>query len=138
MQLIYNFDLVSSQGFVIWGLLLEEGHSLYVPPKKRTGATQFSPDAVQRTRQIANMRIHVGMWLFRVLDLIFNTTYCADSRSLFLGAERAIRQIKSFKILAKPVIAERKDVISDIFFVCASLCNFVYPPLMNNTKKHTL
>lgn len=71
------------------------GIDIYIPPFKR--GQQLSASDVVTTRKIAGARIHV---------------------------ERAIRRIKEFHFLDKPIPINMLDIADSIFRTCAFLCNF--------------
>ena len=88
---------MADKGFTIADLLAARGVSLNIPPVKTQD--QLTDQELLETRRIASVRIHV---------------------------ERAIRRIKSFKIL--DVIQNCMAGITDqIFVVCTFLTNFHKP-----------
>ncbi len=97
-------DIMVDRGFTLWNLLRDTDIGVFVPPKRNRGEDKLSADNVRRTRTIANYRIHV---------------------------ERAMKDIKVFKILGRKQRVVQIDVIGSIFQVCAYLTNWLYPPLIS-------
>lgn len=103
LDIISEGDVVmADKGFTIGDLLAKRGASLQIPPflsKK----TQFQPDDIASTQQIARVRIHV---------------------------ERAIGRVKQFHILDPVIPISLSSSVSTIFRVCCFLSN-LNPPLVN-------
>ena len=96
LELLERDDQVmADRGFQITEDLLLKFCSLAVPPGART-KTQFSEKEVAKTKQIANLRIHV---------------------------ERAINRIKTYRILKSPLPLTMLHCVDDIIKSCAALSN---------------
>ena len=87
-------SVMADKGFTIEDIL-PLGVSLNIPPFLGE-ATQMSGEDVVRTQEIASLRIHV---------------------------ERAINKIKNFHIWSKVIPLHQFGVISQMWSVCAILCN---------------
>lgn len=94
--------ILADKGFEIKNILEDIGIELNIPTFKVTGM-QFQDNEVEYIRKIAHERIHV---------------------------ERAIRRIKTFKILSSRIPIILLGSINQIYTVCALLTNFM-PPLRN-------
>ena len=88
-------EVMADRGFQIKEDLLLIFCSLTVPPGARA-KTQFLPDEVKKTKEIANLRIHV---------------------------ERAINRIKTYRILKSVLPIKTIHCIDDIALSCAALAN---------------
>ena len=89
--------LMADKGFKIEESVEEIGLTLNIPPFASSG-TQMSENDVLFTRKIAKHRVHV---------------------------ERAIRRIKSFKILSNQFQVVHMTTVNQIWNVCAFLTNFM-------------
>ena len=98
----YGDVVMADKGFTIAEDLLVRHCQLYIPPGKR-GQEQMSKAEVNKTKEIANLRIFV---------------------------EQAIRRLKTFRIIKHEVPIVLVDKIDDIVTICAALCN-LYPKLVN-------
>ena len=94
--------LMADRGFDIGDECAAHGIDLNIPPF-RYGRGQLSACEVVQTRRIASLRIHV---------------------------ERAINQIKRFRILESTVPISMASTIDQIFYVCCMLTKF-RPPLIS-------
>ena len=88
--------IMADRGFLIEDLARPYNISVNVPPFTG-GKEQFTPHEVALGRRIANTRIHV---------------------------ERAIGQIKEYKLLSHILVPQLIPYLNEIFFVCALLTNF--------------
>lgn len=103
LDLLDKGDLVmADRGFPIQEDLLLRGAKLLIPPPS-SGITQMIRSEVQKTKAVANARIHV---------------------------ERAIGRMKRYSILTGTLPISLIPLIDDIFTICAALCN-LHPPLVN-------
>ena len=93
---------MADRGFPIQEDLLLHGAKLLIPPPS-SGITQMIRSEVQKTKAVANARIHV---------------------------ERAIGRMKRYSILTGTLPISLIPLIDDIFTICAALCN-LHPPLVN-------
>ena len=91
--------VMTDKGFDSQDLLLAKQSKLIIPPFKRKSEKRFTQGKARQTSQIAKARIHV---------------------------ERCIGRIKNFRILKSTIL--KKDLISDIFTVCAAV-TCLQPPL---------
>ena len=96
----YNFleagdEVMADRGFQIKEDLLHYFCSLSIPPGART-KDQMPPGDCEKTKDVANLRIHV---------------------------ERAINRIKDFKILKSTMPLTVVPLADDIVRTCAALCN---------------
>lgn len=91
----YGDNIMADKGFNISDLLISKGSKLIIPPFLR-GKKQFSKNDCKKTSDIAKARIHV---------------------------ERAISRIKDFKILSGTFPLSYKDLLDDIFIICAAVTN---------------
>jgi hypothetical protein len=91
---------MADKGFTIAEELLVRRARLYIPPGKR-GQEQMTRKEVQKTKEIANLRIFV---------------------------EQAIRRLKTFTILKNEMPITLLDKFDDIVTICAAICN-LYPKL---------
>ena len=91
--------ILADRGFVIKEDLLLRHATLHIPPPSK-GKEQQTPQAVAKTKQIANARIHV---------------------------ERAIGRMKWFGILQETLPVTLVPLIDDIIVVCAALVNLRQP-----------
>ena len=100
-KLQYSDNLMADKGLNISDLLISKGSQLIIPPFLRE-KQRFSKKNCKRTSDIAKARIRV---------------------------EQAIARIKDFRILdgAFPVIV--KDLLDDMFLICAAITN-LGPPLV--------
>ena len=94
--------VMADKGFDIQDLLLAKQSNLIIPPFKRKSEKRFTQGKARQTSQIAKARIHV---------------------------ERCIGRIKNFRILKSTIPVTQKDLISDIFTVCAAV-TCLQPPLV--------
>jgi len=100
LEIIQPGDLVmADKGFTIGDLLAKRGAFLQIPPFLAT-QSQFQPESIDLTQQIARVRIHV---------------------------ERAIGRVKQFHILDPVIPISLNSTISTIFRVCCFLSNFGQP-----------
>ena len=86
---------MADRGFQIQEYLLLHFYNLQVPPGART-KSQMRKKEVQKTKEIANLRIHV---------------------------ERAINRIKNYRILKGTLPITMMQHVDEIVLVCAALCN---------------
>ena len=101
LDLLDHRDLVmADRGFPIQEDLLLRGAKLLIPPPS-SGMDQMIRSQVQKTKAVANARIHV---------------------------ERAIGQMKRYSILTGTLPISLVPLVDDT--VCAALCN-LHPPLVN-------
>ena len=94
-KLDYGDNLMADKGFNISDLLVCKGSQLIIPPFVRDKG-KFSKKRVTKTSDIAKARIHV---------------------------ERAIARIKDLRILQGAFPLTLKDLIDDIFVICAAITN---------------
>ena len=87
--------VIADRGFQIQEDLLPNFCNLQVPPGART-KSQMTKKEVQKTKEIANLRIHV---------------------------ERAINRIKNYRILKGTLPITMMQHVDEIVLVCAALCN---------------
>ena len=97
--------IVADKGFTVFYLLNKIQVSLYIPPFKRAGQSQFTTEESLRTSRVANLRIHV---------------------------ERAFERTKKYKIFDRPLAITMIDLATPLFFVCSMLTNMQMP--LVNTK----
>ena len=98
----FRFTLMADRGFDIGDECALHNIDLNIPPF-RYGRGQLSATEVVQTRRIASLRIHV---------------------------ERAINQIKRYRILEAAVPISMTNTIDQIFYVCCTLTKF-RPPLIS-------
>ena len=108
----YGDEVMADRGFQIQEELMLRFCHISVPPGART-KSQMTPKECKKTKNIANLRIHV---------------------------ERAINRIKSFRILKSPLpitmtLLNVRQLLNadDIVRTCSALCNFK-PPLVKLNK----
>uniref|UniRef100_A0A8C6WRK7 THAP-type domain-containing protein n=1 Tax=Neogobius melanostomus TaxID=47308 RepID=A0A8C6WRK7_9GOBI len=94
-------EIMADRGFPIQEALLMRQAKLVIPPGAR-GSEQMTIENVRKTKQVANLRIHV---------------------------ERAINRIKWFKILSGTLPIKIVPLADDIVTVCAALSNLHRPPV---------
>lgn len=94
-------DICADKGCMVHHLLAALGVGITVPPKRYSKQTQLTQLQAEMTEKVANLRIHV---------------------------ERAMRRIKRFRFLQNVIQVHQYDLITDIFFICAGIGNFL-PPL---------
>ena len=94
-------EVMADKGFLIQDLLAPMGVRLNVPPSLQS-KSQMPTDDVLVTKKIAQLRVHV---------------------------ERAIGQVKEFRILQTLLPSTMWDSINEIIYVCCMLTNFS-PPLV--------
>lgn len=92
-------EIMADRGFPIQEALLMRQAKLVAPPGAR-GSEQMTTENVRKTKQVANLRIHV---------------------------ERAINRIKWFKILSGTLPIKMVPLADDIVTVCAALSNLHRP-----------
>ena len=92
---------MADRGFQIRDDLLHFYCTLYVPPGARV-KSQMTERECKKTKEIANLRIHV---------------------------ERAINRIKTFRILKNTLPLTVLPFADDIMRTCAAICN-IQPPLI--------
>ena len=103
LNLVEPGDLImADRGFTIREELVLRNATLHIPPPS-AGIEQQTREAVQKTKKIANARIHV---------------------------ERAIGRLKWFSLLKNVLPVNLVPLIDDIIIVCAALCNLL-PPLVH-------
>lgn len=95
--------ILADRGFTIQNDLLLRHATLQIPPPS-SGYDQMTTANVQKTKKIANARIHV---------------------------ERAINRMKRFQILKNTLPISLVPLVDDIIVVTAALCNLL-PPLISN------
>ncbi|XP_019638973.1 PREDICTED: uncharacterized protein LOC109480957 [Branchiostoma belcheri] len=93
--------ILADRGFPISSELLQRQAHLEIPPPS-SGWTQQTREAVSKTKQVANARIHV---------------------------ERAIGRVKWFAFLKRTVPLNMVPLLDDILVICAALSN-LRPPLV--------
>lgn len=98
-------NIIADKGFSTEDLLAEKQAFLNIPPFLAP-QVQFTETQIQRTRDIAKVRIHV---------------------------ERAIGRVENFHILNGVLPLSLSHCVSDIFSVCALLTN-VLPPIVPTNK----
>jgi hypothetical protein len=96
----YGDEVMADKGFTIAEELLDRRARLHIPSGKR-GQEQMTKKEVQKTKEIANLRIFV---------------------------EQAIRRLKTFTILKNEMPITLLDKFDDIVTICAAICN-LYPKL---------
>ncbi|XP_057297410.1 uncharacterized protein LOC130628122 [Hydractinia symbiolongicarpus] len=94
-------NLMADKGFNISDLLVGRGSKLIIP-RFLKDKIRFTRKNCNRTSNIAKARIHV---------------------------ERAIARIKDFRILQGAIPVTMKDLLDDIFVICAAITNLA-PPLV--------
>ena len=92
---------MADKGFNISDLLISKRSQLIIPPFLRE-KQRFSKNNCKKTLDIAKARIHV---------------------------ERAIAWIKDFRILNGAFPVTMKDLLDDIYLICADITNLA-PPLV--------
>ena len=97
----YGASIMADKGFDIQDLLVPYGVKLNIPPFKQAGV-QMSLQDVQRTQQIAKVRIHI---------------------------ERLIERIKEFNIFSKIIPVTMFPVVNQMWAVCCLLTLFQSPLL---------
>jgi hypothetical protein len=103
LDLIEPYDTVmADRGFPIYEDLLYRHATLQIPPPS-SGLDQMSAASVQKTKKIANIRIHV---------------------------ERAINRLKWFNLLSTTLPLSMIHLFDDILQICAALCN-LHGPLIS-------
>ena len=101
LELLEKGDSVmADRGFNIQDDLTPLCVKVNIPPFLK-GKTQLEPEELVETRRIASLRIHV---------------------------ERAIERIKNYHIFDGTLPSSLTDMVEEMFFVCAVMCNFM-PPL---------
>ena len=95
--------IMADKGFNIQAECVEHNISLCVPPRK-WGSYQMVPMEIEKTKQVANLRILV---------------------------EQVIRQIKTFRILSQEFGISLLSSIDDIVIICCALCNLL-PPIFKD------
>ena len=100
-KLQYVDSLMADKGFNISDLLISKRSQLIIPPFLRE-KQRFSKNNCKKTLDIAKARIHV---------------------------ERAIAWIKDFRILNGAFPKTMKDLLDDIYLICAAITNLA-PPLV--------
>ena len=98
-------EVMADRGFQIQEELMFKYCSLSVPPGART-KSQMTSTECKKTKDIANLRIHV---------------------------ERTINRIKTYRILKTPLPITMTVHADDIIRTCSALCNFK-PSLVKSTK----
>ena len=89
-------QLLVDRGFLIKSEVVSRNATLVMPPPAG-GHNQMLTSDVQKTKNIANLRIHV---------------------------ERAIQRIKCFAILKNQLSITHLPLIDDIVLICSAICNF--------------
>ncbi|CAC5410779.1 unnamed protein product [Mytilus coruscus] len=92
--------IMGDKGFLISDMCTPKGIYLIVPPTKKNG--KLTKHEVEKTRRIANLRIHV---------------------------ERAMERIKNFRIIQGVMPISMSEKVSKIVFIVCALCNLL-PPLI--------
>jgi hypothetical protein len=95
-------EVMADRGFPIKSDLVMKRAKLIIPPPGQ-GAEQMTPESVLKTKQVANVRIHV---------------------------ERAIGRLKYFHILKHTIPITLTPLCNEILTICAALTNLL-PPLVN-------
>ena len=90
---------MADRGFLVRVELLEKGVDLVVPPGAK-GHEQMLPTNVKKTKDIANLRIHV---------------------------EKAIQRMKCFRLLKNQIPLTLLPLLDDMLIIVASLCNLQGP-----------
>ena len=101
-KLQYGDNLMADKGFNISDLLISKGSQLIIPPFLKE-QQRFSEKNCKRASDIAKARIQV---------------------------QQAIAQIKDFRILNGVFPITMKDLLDDIFLICAAITNLA-PPLVS-------
>ncbi|XP_031358904.1 uncharacterized protein LOC116182512 isoform X1 [Photinus pyralis] len=105
LQLLEPGDSVmADKGYVIRDELEARGVALNIPPFLASDSKQFSPADVEKTKEIASLRIHV---------------------------ERVISEIKTFRILKFVFPNSAHCSLNQIWKICCHLQNFINEPLLN-------
>ena len=104
-KLEYGDEIMADRGFQIREDLLNYYCTLSIPPGARL-KDQMTAAECKKTKEIANLRIHV---------------------------ERAINRIKTYRILKNVMPMTLLPLIDDIVLTCAALCN-LKPPLIKKSK----
>lgn len=100
LELLDPYDqILADKGFTIKNQLLLRHAELIIPPGVK-GQEQMLPCDVEKTKKVANFRIHV---------------------------ERAIARIKEYHILNGTYPINMLPIIDSVILVCAALCNFSQP-----------
>ena len=100
LDLIDPGDVVlADRGFSIAGDLLQRHARLEIPPPS-SGWEQHIADDVNKTKRIANTRIHV---------------------------ERAIGRLKIFRLLTTTIPVQLVALMDDIVIICSAICNLQEP-----------
>ena len=94
--------VMADKGFDIQDLLLAKQSKLIIPPFRRKSKKRSTKGKAKQTSQIAKARIHV---------------------------ERCIGRIKNSRILKTTIHITQKDIISDMFTICAAV-TCLRPPLV--------
>ncbi|KAK3088806.1 hypothetical protein FSP39_023942 [Pinctada imbricata] len=102
-------EIMADRGFTIRDLLTERKAYLTIPPftrKCKWGKGRYlSVKEIRKTRQIANLRIHV---------------------------ERAIQRLKTFKLISQTIPWNMKSLIHPMVVVAAFFCNLQKPLVKKN------
>lgn len=108
LDLLDPYDQVlADKGFTIANQLLLKHAELIIPPGVK-GQEQMLPIEVDKTKKVANFRIHV---------------------------ERAIARMKEFHILNGVYPINMLPIVDQVVTVCGALCNFL-PPLVTGDYLH--
>lgn len=103
--------VMAERGFQIRDYILRKGAILNIPPFTRPSqygkGRKLTSNEIKETRKISSLRIHV---------------------------ERAIRRLKSFKLLREILPLKIKYISSQLLKVATAFCNFL-PPLVNKYRK---
>ncbi|XP_064470112.1 uncharacterized protein LOC135384858 [Ornithodoros turicata] len=99
-------SVMADRGFLIANDLEERGVKLNIPPMLK-GRAQLPRNEESETRKLANLRVHV---------------------------ERAIREVKNFRILHNMFPNTMASKLNKIWKICCHLNNFIHEPLLDRTK----
>ncbi len=105
----FGDEIMADRGFQIREDLLHYYCTLYVPPGARV-KSQMTQEECKKTKEIENLRIHV---------------------------ERAIKRIKTFRILKNTLPLTMLPFADDILRTCAANCN-IQPPLIKEKAERVL
>lgn len=92
-------QVLADRGFPVRELLVHKQAELVLPPAGK-GAAQMTSANVKKTKQVANVRIHV---------------------------ERVIRRLKHFRFLSQVITIPMLRYANDIILVCAAITNLLGP-----------
>lgn len=99
----YGDKILADRGFPISDALMLRGAELIIPPGAR-GKLQMTKKDAQKTKQVANTRIHV---------------------------ERIIRRLKCFRFLSRTIAISNLGKLDSILIICAAIINLQGPTVAN-------